>query len=316
MRGVMEKRTVGRDSEVAVFLPSASVPGSLVEEEGHMARADHARLGVWIVALAFGIVASAAMGEPDADPAADGPHPYEDLAKKAQNPIANLISLPFQNNTNFEWGPDEKTQNVLNIQPVWPFELSKDWNLITRTILPVVSQPGLVSGQDREIGLGDTTFTGFFSPVADGDFTWGVGPVVLFPTATDDRLGSDKWGLGPSVVLLATPGKWVVGSLFSQVWSIAGSGDEDVSLFTWQYFINYNLPDSWYLTTAPIMTANWEADRGSQVWTVPVGGGIGKIVRLGRQPINLSVQGFYNVVRPDVLGRWSLRLQVQLLFPK
>ena len=199
-----------------------------------------------------------------------------DLAKQAQNPIANLISLPLQNNTNFGVGPGDKIQNILNIQPVWPFTLNEDWNLITRTILPLVSQPGLtgikVEGGDivvdpegkveegRTFGLGDTSFTAFFSPKDSGKLTWGVGPVALLPTATNDAIGSDKWGAGASVVLLTMPGKWVVGSLFSNVWSFAGSGDKDINLFTWQYFINYNLPNRWYLTSAPIITANWEAD--------------------------------------------------------
>jgi hypothetical protein len=284
-----------------------------------------------LVALAALVAAPAAAEEPIGEKqviavAADGEGAVESeddetaaLARAAQNPVANLISLPFQNNTNFEFGPREKTQNVLNIQPVLPFSLNQDWNLITRTILPVSSQPSLFSGQDRETGLGDTTFTAFLSPASPfkGKITWGAGPVFLLPTATDDRLGADKWGLGPSLVVLAMPGNWVIGSLFSNVWSVGGSGDEDVNLFTWQYFVNYNLPNGWYLTSAPIMTANWEADRSSDTWTVPVGGGFGKIVRFGGlPPLNASVQGFYNVARPDLVGRWSLRVQLQLMFPR
>jgi hypothetical protein len=134
-----------------------------------------------------------------------------DLAKQAQNPIANLISLPFQNNTNFDFGPDDRTQNILNIQPVLPFTLNDDWNLITRTIFPVISQP-LADGE-RKDGLGDTTFTAFLSPRGGGATTWGVGPVVFIPTATDDALGSNQWGLGASLVVLTTPGPWVIGSL-------------------------------------------------------------------------------------------------------
>ena len=169
-----------------------------------------------------------------------GEKSQEELAKAAQNPVADMISLPFQNNTNFGIGPDDETQNILNIQPVFPFTLNEDWNLITRTILPVVSQPNvLTSGEGRNNGLGDTTVTGFFSPKDSSKLIWGVGPTFLIPTATDDTLGSDKWGAGASVVLLAMPGRWVVGSLFSNVWSFAGSGDQDLNNFTWQYFINY-----------------------------------------------------------------------------
>ena len=240
----------------------------------------------------------------------------QDLAKASQNPIANLISLPLQNNTNFGVGPDDETQNILNIQPVWPFSINDKLNLITRTILPVVSQPGvLTGGEGRVNGLGDTTFTGFFSPKDSGDTTWGVGPVLLFPTATDDALGSDKWGAGVSLVVLTMPGKWVIGSLFSNVWSFAGSGDQDVNLFTFQYFINYNLEDGWYLTTAPIITANWEASSAER-WTVPFGAGFGKIFRIGKQPINGSVHAYYNVEKPTNGADWQLRLQLQFLFPK
>jgi len=240
----------------------------------------------------------------------------QDLAKASQNPVANLISLPFQNNTNFGIGPDDETQNILNIQPVWPVSLNEKWNLITRTILPVVSQPGvLTGGQGRVNGLGDTTFTGFFSPKDSGETTWGVGPVFLIPTATDDALGSDKWGAGVSLVVLRMPGKWVIGSLFSNVWSFAGSGDQDINSFTWQYFINYNLDNGWYLTSAPIITANWEASSGEK-WTVPFGGGFGKLFRIGKQPINGTAQAYYNVEKPTNGPDWQLRLQLQFLFPK
>jgi len=239
-----------------------------------------------------------------------------ELAKQAQNPIANLISLPFQNNTNFGIGPDDETQNILNIQPVWPFSLNDQWNLITRTILPVISQPDVLTGGEGRInGLGDTTFTAFFSPKDSGKLIWGAGPVLLFPTATDDTLGSDKWGAGPSAVLLTMPGQWVIGSLFSNIWSFAGSGDQDVNLFTWQYFVNYNLPRGWYLTSAPIITANWEANSDNR-WTIPFGGGVGKIFKIGKQPMNGQVSAYYNAEKPDSGADWQLRVQLQFLFPK
>jgi hypothetical protein len=237
-----------------------------------------------------------------------------ELAKAAQNPIASLISLPFQNNTNFGLGPGDDTQNILNIQPVWPFSISENWKLITRTIVPVISQPGF-GAQSRENGIGDTTFTAFFSPQNSSAWTWGVGPVVLIPTATDDALGADEWGLGPSLVVLTMPGQWVIGSLFSQLWSVGGSGVQDISIFTWQYFINYNMNDGWYLTTAPINTANWEASSGNE-WTIPLGGGIGRLFKIGKRPINTSLQAYYNIVTPDSGADWQLRIQVQLLFPK
>ena len=238
----------------------------------------------------------------------------EDLAKQAQNPIASLISVPIQNNTNFGIGPNDETQNVMNIQPVWPFSITDNVNLITRTIVPLISQPDFYTGgQGREFGIGDTTFSAFFSPSKPAKLTWGVGPVFVLPTATDDTLGMDTWSGGVSVVGLMMPGKWVVGSLFSNIWDI--SGDANVNFFTWQYFINYNLSNGWYLTSAPIITANWEASSGNK-WTVPFGGGFGKIFNIGKQPLNGQVQAFYNVEKPKNGPDWQLRLQLQFPFPK
>jgi hypothetical protein len=215
------------------------------------------------------------------------------LAKAAQNPIASLISLPFQNNTDF----------------------GISWNLITRTIVPVVSQPGLSPGQDRVTGIGDTTFTAFFSPRNSGKWTWGVGPVIVLPTGSNDRLTADKWGAGISFVALTMPGNWVIGSLISNVKSVGGGSGTDFNIFTWQYFVNYNFNKGWYLTSAPIITANWEAD-GSDRWTVPFGGGFGRVMKIGKQPVNMSMQAYKNVETPTFGAEWQLRLQVQLLFPK
>ncbi len=243
-----------------------------------------------------------------------------ELARAVQNPIADLISLPFQNNTNFDFGPRERTQNVLNIQPVIPFSLGEDWLAITRTIVPIVSQPSLGPGQDRKTGLGDIVFTAFLSP-SDKDLwigkkvLWGVGPAILLPTATDDQLGPGELGAGPSAVFLAMPGKWVIGSLFSQIWSFTSGSN--VSLFTWQPFVNYNLADGWYLTSSPLVTANWK-NSASDTWTVPLGGGLGRVFRLGSlPPMNASLAAFYNVENPKNVGPdWSLRFTLQLLFPR
>jgi hypothetical protein len=239
----------------------------------------------------------------------------DDLAKATQNPLASMISLPFQNNTNFGIGPDDDTQNILNIQPVLPFSLSEDWNLITRTIVPVMSQPGIGPGESRTNGLGDVTLTGWMSPKNSGKWIWGVGGALVMPTASDDALGNDRWSVGPSVVVLTMPGKWVIGSLVSNVWSVGGSGDTDVNFFTWQYFVNYNMDNGWYLTSAPIITANWEAN-SDNTWTVPFGGGVGKIFRIGKQPLNAQVSAYYNVEKPASGADWQLRLQLQMLFPK
>lgn len=248
-----------------------------------------------------------------------------DLAQKSQNPVSDLISLPFQNNTLFGIGPDDDTANVLNIQPVIPIRISQEWNLITRTIIPLIYLPDLTNGLpelpqglpgDSTFGLGDINFTGFLSPANPGKLIWGIGPSISIPTATDDILGTEKWSAGPSVVLLSTPSPWVYGVLVRQLWSFAGEEERsDVSQMLIQPFLNYNLPESWYLVSAPVITANWEAD-SDNTWTVPLGGGVGKIFRIGKLPVNAQSQVFYNVEHPDFGPDWSLRIQLQLLFPK
>jgi len=241
----------------------------------------------------------------------------EELAKKVQNPVADLITVPFQNNFNFSAGPDDDRLYVLNIQPVIPFHLSKKWNLITRTILPVISQPGFAPGQERVNGIGDIQLTAFLSPAKSKGLIWGVGPIVQLPTNSDDRLGNDHWGLGPSVVLLrlAKGSPWVYGALVNNVWSVSDTGsDPSYNNFLIQPFLNYNFPGGFYLSSAPILTANWKADRDDR-WTVPLGGGLGKIVRCGRLPVNFQLQGYYNVEKPEFAADWQLRFQFQLLFP-
>jgi hypothetical protein len=240
----------------------------------------------------------------------------EDLAKSAQNPVANMISIPFQDNINFNAGPQNRTQNVLNIQPVIPISLGPNWNLITRTIVPVISQPVPDPFDSRINGIGTMQFTAFVSPNAKSGLIWGVGPIFQLPTATNDKLGSKNFGMGPSVVVLNIEGHWVYGALVNNVFSIGGS-DPTYSVGLLQPFVNYNLPDGWYLTASPIITANWKA-AGADVWTVPLGGGAGKLWRIGKigLPVNTSIQAFGNVVTPNHGADWTLRLQVQLLLPK
>jgi hypothetical protein len=243
----------------------------------------------------------------------------EALQKATQNPVASLISVPVQNNTNFGQNPGYRTQDVLNIQPVIPIGISKDWNLLVRWIAPVVwqplpNQPG--APETGVYGLGDMTPTFFISPKKPGKLIWGVGPFFLLPAATNTDLGFGKFGIGPSVVVLMQPGHWTVGALTNNVWSVAGSGHRpDVNQFLLQYFINYNLQKGWFLTWQPTLTANWEAASGNQ-WTVPYGGGVGRIVKLGSQPVSLSAQFYGNAVYPANTPAWTMRLQIAFLFPK
>jgi hypothetical protein len=236
-------------------------------------------------------------------------HRAGQLARAAQNPVADLTSFPLQSNTNFGFEPDDDTQYVLNLQPVVPFELGDGWNLITRTVFPIVSQP--VPGESGVFGLGDTTFTGFFSPRPSGSFVWGVGPVFLVPTATDGKLGAKDWGAGASVVALNISGPWVAGGLVNNVWSI---GNDEVNELLLQPFVNYNLKGGWYIVSAPILRADWNAD-SDQRWEIPVGGGVGRVFQPGLVPLNLSAQ-FYDFVEHPADASWQLRIQLQLLFPK
>jgi hypothetical protein len=249
-------------------------------------------------------------------PALGGAQDATDLAKKTQNPVADLISVPFQNNINFGVGPNDDVQYILNIQPVIPFRLTEDWNLISRTIAPLIYQPELAPGVGEVFGLGDIQQSLFLSPAKPGQLIWGIGPIFQFPSATDDALGQGKWGAGPTAVALTMQGPWVFGALINNVWSFAGDDARpDVNQMLIQPFLNFNLPAGWYLTASPVVTANWKADSDNR-WTVPIGGGAGKILKIGAQPVNVQLSAYYNVVRPDDAAEWQLRLQIQLLFPK
>jgi hypothetical protein len=255
-----------------------------------------------------------------------------------QNPVGDLISVPFQNNVNFPIGEFSRIQNVLNIQPVVPIHLSEKWLLISRWIMPVVYQPDLgsacrTSGElANEIcevrehdsaregganGLGDVNPTFFLSPAHPGKLIWGVGPTLLLPTATAPPLGQGKWGAGPSLVLLMQPKHWTLGFLSNNIWSYAGNaGRPRVNQFMTQYFVTRNFEHGWFLTSSPIITANWRAPSNKQ-WLVPFGGGFGKMAHFFDQAMVWQIHLYYNAAHPQDLPypKWQVRLQVALLFP-
>jgi len=237
----------------------------------------------------------------------------EELAIVASNPLADLMSFPFQNNLNMNYGPFNRNVNVLNIQPVLPFAGGK---LITRTIIPIVSIPDFTQESGKESsGLGDIVFTAFYVPASKG-ITWGFGPVVELPTGGSIR-GTQKWSIGPSLVVLAQPGEWTFGAIINNAWSFAGNSDrEKVNHMLLNIFLVRQLGKGWYVNSAPIITADWTADSKDR-WIVPLGAGGGKLVMLGgKLPVNLQTQLYYNVVRPDFGPKWQWRVQVQLLLPK
>jgi hypothetical protein len=252
----------------------------------------------------------------------------EDLAKAVQNPVASLISVPFQNNTNFAIGPYNRTQDVLNIQPVIPAKISPHWMLISRIIQPIVWQPYSPLTTGGQFGFGDMSPTFFLSPAHPGKLIWGAGPAWVFPTATSSILGQGKVSIGPSVVVLVQPDHWSLGALVNNVWSFAGSGGRpEVNQMTLQYFVTYNLKKGWNVSSSPIISANWDkkallnaANGGDTTsggrWTVPVGGGVGRITRLGLQPVNMAVNFYGNVVHPSGASSWGMRFQIALLYPQ
>lgn len=226
--------------------------------------------------------------------------------------------MPFQNNTNLNFGPERKNQNILNIQPVIPIEVNKEWNIITRTIVPVIHMPELGQNVGAKNGIGDTQLTAFLSPAEPGEWIWGAGPIVQMPTNSGYQLGNDNWGLGPSFVVLHLKhgDPWVYGVLANNVWSTSDSGHGgSYNNGLVQPFINYNFEGGFYLTSSPILTVDWKAE-SSQRWTIPLGGGVGKIFHLGKLPVNTQLAGYYNVVKPDDGPNWQIRAQVQLMFPK
>ncbi len=249
-------------------------------------------VSIFIFLIAFPLCAQ------DAD--ASAPAPASDqaaLAKAAANPIANMISLPFQFNFNFDQGPYERYGTVMNFEPVLPFRLSKTWNVVTRTIIPIIQKPYMLSETGSTSGIGNTNFNAFFVPQSIGIFTYGFGLTMNIPTATDPALGGDAFGIGPTIVFLFMPGKWVLGATAG--WTMAYKSPDGTdalnSLFA-QYFITVNLKKGWFINTSPTITANFNAPEGEE-WTVPVGAGFGKIQHFKKVPVKFNLQYYYNVAQ-------------------
>jgi hypothetical protein len=267
----------------------------------------------------------AAGGSSAASVQASSENSAESAKDAAQNPVANTISIPFQNNTFFKIGEYKRAVNALEIEPVIPFRLSENWILITRTIVPLVYVPRVSPSQGENFGLGDLNPQFYLSPAHPGKIIWGVGPQFSLPTATDKTLGVNKWGAGPAAVILTKQGHWLFGSLVNNVWT-GGAGKQghqdpiyptvlhSLNQMTLNPFVYYNMKAGWYFVSSLIMTADWAAKPGNR-WTVPVGGGAGRLFKLGPQIFNARMQFWKDVQQPTGGQSWTMQTQVQLIFP-
>jgi len=240
-----------------------------------------------------------------------------DLAQELSNPVADLITIPVQINYDRGIGhQDDGWKLQTNIQPVIPFAVNDEWNLITRTIMPVIYQDDILPGSGSDFGLGDINMSLFFSPKepTSGGVIWGAGPVLLFPTATESLLGGKKWGAGPALVVLTMRGQWTLGMLANHIWSYAGDSDrQDISNTFVQPFVAYTTPSAWTYSVQSETTYNWETEK----WSVPVNFSVAKLVRWGKLPVSLQAGVGYWFESPDSGPEgFRLRFQANFVLPK
>lgn len=245
--------------------------------------------------------------------AAEAQDQQAELAKKLNNPIASLISVPIQNNWDFGIGPDNAMRYTVNVQPVIPFSIGKDWNLITRTIVPIIYAESPVRGGDDKTGLGDILQSFFFSPKqpTSGGWIWGVGPALLYPSGTDD-LSADKWGAGPTAVVLKQENGFTYGMLANHVWSYAGSGPGYISATFLQPFISYTTKKHMTFSLNTESSYDWRNEQ----WTVPVNLMAAQLLKIGGMPLQLQLGGRVYAEKPSGGPDWGLRFAVTFLFPK
>jgi hypothetical protein len=237
------------------------------------------------------------------------------LAQELTNPVASLISVPIQYNYDRGFGlGDDGDRHLINVQPVIPITLNEDWTVVSRTIVPIVAQDEIFTGAGDQFGLGDVVQSFFFSPKQPtGSIVWGAGPVILAPTGTDRLLSAEKWGAGPTAVLLSMQGPWTIGVLANHIWSFAGEDRRaDVSASFIQPFITYTTPDAWTFALNTESTYDWEGE----AWSVPINASVSKLLKFGSQPVSLGATVRYWAEAPEAGPEgWALRSSLTFLFP-
>jgi hypothetical protein len=243
----------------------------------------------------------------------------DELRDLARNPVADAIKVPFVDSINYDAGPYDRTSNSLQLQPVIPLQISKNWLLVPRVVATALAyEPDVTRKNGGTTGLGDIVATFFFTPFHARKLIWGLGPSLLIPTATDAKLGAGKWDVGPSVAVLAEPDWGSVGVVVQNIWSLPGhSNRASVNQIQIETSVSYNLPQGWYLVTAPTINGDWTQATGER-WLVPFGGGAGRTFDIRNQAVDSNVALYYNAIRPSrqFFPRWELSLQFTLLYPK
>ena len=281
----------------------------------------------WIAALILLACSVGSMGQDGGD------------AVAVSNPMGHFKNAYFENGTQFGIGPSDTIANILNFKPTWPATLG-NWNIVNRLIVPVIWLEGqdirvppdvleqaklrgievgaggeLSLGGDDAFGMGDTTAQMFLARRRPGKLIWGIGPTLTMPTHTDPHLGTDNWSAGVGGMLLTAPGQWVFAGSVQNIWSFAGSDDREVNRFWFEYVLNYRLGNGWFLASSPTITANWEASSDDR-WTVPLGGGIGRVIKSRDYPTTIKLEGFWNAEKPQFAADWSVQVALNFVFPK